>query len=135
MLRPMPFDPQEPQYFSAPRTGRASGSALAPQPQPQRSPTRELKGHVAMVTGGATGVGRAIAMEFARHGVHVALNYVEMPGRDIGAQALMTETALKAFGVRVYCESCDVRHRDQVEHFVNAAQAELGGLHFLVNNA
>jgi 3-oxoacyl-[acyl-carrier protein] reductase len=88
-----------------------------------------------MVTGGATGLGRGIALEFARRGVHVAFNFLEMPGRDIGAQALMTETALRAFGVRVYCEPCDVRSREQVGHFVDAARSELGGLHFVVNNA
>jgi 3-oxoacyl-[acyl-carrier protein] reductase len=94
-----------------------------------------MKGHVAIVTGGATGLGRAIAMEFARKGVHVAFNYLDLPNRDIGAQALLTETALRAHGVQVYCEPCDVRHRDQVDHFVTAAKAELGGLHYLVNNA
>jgi len=94
-----------------------------------------MKGQVAVVTGGATGLGRAIALEFASSGVHVAFNYREMPGRDIGAQALMTETALRAFGVQVYCEPCDVRSREQVHHFVDAAKAELGGVHFLVNNA
>jgi len=135
----MPFEPPEQHYFGsaapAPRSGRASGSALAPQPHPERTTPRELRGHVAVVTGGVTGLGRAIALEFARHGVHVAINFLELPGRDIGAQALLTETALKAFGVKVYCESCDVRRHDQVEQFIHAAQAELGGIHYLVNNA
>src|SRR5688572_26898657 len=94
-----------------------------------------MKGQVAVVTGGATGLGRAIALEFARSGVHVAFNYREMPGRDIGAQALLTETALRAFGVQVFCEPCDVRSREQVTRFVEAAKAELGGVHCLVNNA
>ena len=94
-----------------------------------------MKGHVAIVTGGATGLGRAITLEFARRGVHIAFNYREMPGRDIGAQALMTETALRAFGIQVFCEPCDVRSRDGVNHFVATAKAELGGVHFLVNNA
>jgi len=94
-----------------------------------------MKDHVAIVTGGATGLGRAIALDFARRGVHVAFNYLEMPGRDIGTQALMTETALRAFGVQVHCEPCDVRSRDEVHHFVETAKAELGGVHFLVNNA
>lgn len=94
-----------------------------------------MKGQVAIVTGGATGLGRAITLEFARRQINVAFNYREMPGRDISAQALMTETALRTFGVQVYCEPCDVRSRDQVNHFVEATKAELGGVHFLVNNA
>jgi 3-oxoacyl-[acyl-carrier protein] reductase len=47
----------------------------------------------------------------------------------------MTETALRGFGVQVYCASCDVRSRDQVFGFVETARAELGGVHYLVNNA
>ncbi|MDH4350437.1 MAG: NAD(P)-dependent dehydrogenase, partial [Gemmatimonadota bacterium] len=65
--------------------------------------------NTAIVTGGATGIGRAVALEFARRGVNIAFNYIDLPGRDIPEQALLTETALRAFGVSVYSERCDVR--------------------------
>ncbi len=94
-----------------------------------------MKGNTVIVTGGATGIGRASALEFARQGVNVAFNYIELPGRDIAEQALLAETALRAFGVDVYSERCDVRDRDGVERFVERAQSELGGVHYLVNNA
>jgi len=94
-----------------------------------------LKGRVAMVTGGATGLGRAVALEFAQAGCGVAFNYVEMPGREVGPQALMTETAIKAYGVPVYSALCDVREMDLVEHFVSQVKTHLGGIHYLVNNA
>ncbi len=94
-----------------------------------------MRGHTALVTGGATGLGRAIGLEFARRGVNVAFNYVEMPDRDVSAQALLTETALRACGVHVYSAYCDVRDRRAVERFVAEAHGELGGLHYLVNNA
>jgi 3-oxoacyl-[acyl-carrier protein] reductase len=103
--------------------------------QSQRLERREMRGHTALITGGATGLGRAIGLEFARRGVNVAFNYVEMPDRDISAQALLTETALRGFGVEVYGAYCDVRDRRAVERFVAEAHAELGGLHYLVNNA
>jgi 3-oxoacyl-[acyl-carrier protein] reductase len=96
---------------------------------------KEMRGNTAVVTGGATGIGRAIALEFAHRGVNVAFNYVELPGRDIGAQALLTETALRQFGVEVYAAVCDVREQEKVERFVEAAKAELGGVHYLINNA
>jgi 3-oxoacyl-[acyl-carrier protein] reductase len=88
-----------------------------------------------IVTGGATGLGSAIALEFAQRGVNVAFNYIELPDRDIAAQALLTETTLRACGVAVYSEHCDVRNRDGVTAFVRRARVELGGVHYLVNNA
>ena len=74
-------------------------------------------------------------MEFAQRGVHVAFNYVDLPERDILEQALLTETALRAHGVRVLSDRCDVRNRDDIERFVTAVNDQLGGVHFLVNNA
>ncbi len=88
-----------------------------------------------MVTGGATGLGRAVALEFAQNGCGVAFNYVEMPGREVGPQALLTETAIKACGVPCYSALCDVREMDLVEHFVSEVRSKLGGVHYLVNNA
>lgn len=94
-----------------------------------------MRGHTAIVTGGATGLGRAVALDFARRGVNIAFNYIELPGRDVAAQALLTETALRGLGVEVYSERCDVRDRDGVVRFVDRTLAQLGGLHYLVNNA
>src|SRR5439155_316506 len=65
----------------------------------------------------------------------VAINYVDLPDRDVAAQALLTETAIRALGVPVYCARCDVRNRDDVEKFVTTVRERLGGVHFLVNNA
>ena len=94
-----------------------------------------MRGQTAIVTGAATGMGRAMAIEFARRGVNVAFNYIELPNRDVSAQALLTETTLHGFGVEVYSTYCDVRDRDGVEQFIASVHAELGGPHYLVNNA
>jgi 3-oxoacyl-[acyl-carrier protein] reductase len=110
-----------------------SGAALEePQPQPARTGWR---GKVALVTGGATGLGRHIALEFGKLGCHVALCYVNMPGRDVGEQAVLTEAALTAMGVSVVALRCDVRDRAAVDQFVTEVKQRLGGIHFLVNNA
>src|SRR5437867_3407049 len=110
-----------------------AGAALEePQPQPI---SKGWRGKVAIVTGGATGLGRHICIEFGRMGCHVAFCFVNMPGRDVSEQALLTETALTAMGIRVYARRCDVRDRGAVEQFVNDAKQTLGGVHFLINNA
>jgi len=87
------------------------------------------------VTGGATGLGRAIALEFAKQGAAVGFNYIHLSGRDVAAQALLTETTLRAAGAKVFCDACDVRDREQVGRFVAEVQDRLGGIHYLVNNA
>ena len=119
----------------APRAANAVGApATETRPDPQRL-AETVQGRVAIVTGGATGLGRATALEFAQRGTAVAINYVDLPDRDVAAQALLTETAIRALGVPVYCARCDVRSRDDVEKFVTTVRERLGGIHFLVNNA
>ncbi|MEO8200345.1 MAG: SDR family NAD(P)-dependent oxidoreductase [Gemmatimonadota bacterium] len=115
------------------RERRSSGVTMElPQPQPVIA---GFRGKVAIVTGGATGLGRAIAMEFGRLGCHVGFCFLDLPGRDVTEQAVLTETALSAMGVSVHTARCDVRDRHAVERFVSETRARLGGLHYLVNNA
>jgi 3-oxoacyl-[acyl-carrier protein] reductase len=104
-------------------------------PQTQPLGKSDLQGRCAIVTGAATGIGRATALELARRGCAVAFNYVELPGRDVAVQAAMTEAVLKSLNVAVYCDRCDVRHLAEVEKFVKAAKEAMGGIHILVNNA
>jgi 3-oxoacyl-[acyl-carrier protein] reductase len=105
------------------------------QPQPVGGGKQDLHGRGAVVTGAATGIGRATALELARRGCGVAFNYVELPGRDVSVQAAMTEAVLRSLNVPVFCDRCDVRDMKEVERFVAAAKTTLGGVHILVNNA
>jgi 3-oxoacyl-[acyl-carrier protein] reductase len=105
------------------------------QPQPLGGGKQDLHGKGAIVTGAATGIGRATALELARRGCGVAFNYVELPGRDVAVQAAMTEAVLRSLNVPVFCDRCDVRDMKEVERFVAAAKTALGGVHILVNNA
>ena len=95
-----------------------------------------LRGRIAIVTGGATGIGKAIALEFARHGAHVAFNYFSYDGGgDIRVEADATAREITHLEVRVHHDECDVRDPRAVERFVAEAQEALGGVHILVNNA
>ncbi len=102
-------------------------------------PYSDLRGRVAIVTGGSTGIGRAIALELAEHGTHIAFNYVCGDGdeAELDAEAEATRTAkeLRELEVKVFCRACDVRERDDVERFVEETVEELGGVNILVNNA
>ncbi len=93
------------------------------------------RGKVALVTGGATGLGRSIALEFGRLGCRVAFCFVDLPGRDVRETALLTETTLSAMGVGVYANTCDVRDRAAVERFVQETKDRFGTIHYLINNA
>ncbi len=128
----MSFSGYDPPSWQQPT--RPSG-ALLEQPAPQMEATAGFRGKVAMVTGGATGLGRSVAIEFGKLGCTVAFCFVDLPGRDVRETALLTETALSSMGVGVYADCCDVRDRAQVEKFVDAVRQKFHTIHYLVNNA
>jgi len=90
----------------------------------------ELKDKVAIVTGATRGIGRAIAVGFAKAGAHVAFTYASS---ENAAQTLHTE--LDELGVKSYSEKFDVADFDACQSFVNTVVKEFGGFDILVNNA
>lgn len=104
------------------------------EPQPEAL-YDELFGTGAIVTGGATGIGRAIALELARHGVHIAFNYHDGGDGHIRHEAERTANELRQMQVTVVCRACDVRDPEAVNAFVAEADQALAGLHILINNA
>ncbi|HEY0672251.1 MAG TPA: 3-oxoacyl-ACP reductase family protein [Longimicrobiales bacterium] len=95
----------------------------------------DLRGACAIVTGGATGIGRAIVLELARNGADIAFNYLDDGDGRIEEEAERTCSELRQLEVKVLCRSCDVRDRTLVESFVEEARETLGDVHVLVNNA
>ena len=83
---------------------------------------------VVLVTGAATGIGRAAALAFAQHGDAVVIG-------DIDARAGETVTAIEQAGGRALFVQTDVTVDAQVEHLVAAAVETFGGLHAAFNNA
>ncbi len=90
----------------------------------------KLDGKVALVTGGDSGIGRAVAVLFAREGADVAIAYLA-ESRDAEA----TKKAIEAEGRRCILLPGDVSDRDYCRKAVARTVKELGGLDVLVNNA
>lgn len=86
-------------------------------------------GRVAAVTGGGTGLGRAIAVEFGRLGATVAVLSRSVEHRQAGVDAV------EAVGGRAVAAACDVRDPDQVTSAFDAVEEAAGPVDVLVNNA
>ena len=109
------------------------GTALAERPE-REAVGMGMTGMVALVTGGSSGIGRATAFAFAEQGVHVAFNFLD-DGARTRREAQNLAGQLRQIGVLAWCDACNVRDPVQVKHFVERAQAEMGDIHFLINNA
>jgi 3-oxoacyl-[acyl-carrier protein] reductase len=93
-----------------------------------------LRGKAAIVTGGSSGIGRAVAVALARSGVHVAFNYLDR-GEESRREADRTANEVERCGVRVMHRAMDATVPERVNHFVDEVLEQFGGVHILVNNA
>ena len=89
-----------------------------------------LRGKIALVTGAQQGIGRGIALAFAREGADVAVNYLD---DRVEAEKVMRE--VRATGQRAVLVQADVARPTDAQTMVAQALSELGGLDVLVNNA
>src|SRR5207247_1621450 len=88
-----------------------------------------LEGKTAVVTGGGTGIGRSIAIEFARAGADVALCSRKLEHLEPVAKEITN------LGRRTFAVGVDVRQEEQVKGIVERAVSEWGRLDIMVNNA
>jgi NAD(P)-dependent dehydrogenase (short-subunit alcohol dehydrogenase family) len=95
-----------------------------------RNEDRPLRHQVALVTGAARRIGRSIALELARAGAHVVVNY-----QFSRAEALTTAHEIGSLGVKSVAIRADVSKPKQVLSMFGAVQKKFGRLDILVNNA
>ena len=125
-----PKSPMPPQHQEKPGVE----AKLKPRPKyeaPLYAGAGKLKEKVALITGGDSGIGRAVAVLFAREGADVAFTFLKEEKRD----AEETKRAIEAEGQRAYALSGDVRDPKVCRKLVDQTVREFGKLDILVNNA
>lgn len=106
---------------------------MRPQPESIRESYRgsgRLQGRNAIVTGGDSGIGRAVALHFAREGANVAVAYLD---EDIDARE--TERLVRDEGAQCLLFAGDLGDPQQCRKLVDAALERFGSIDILVNNA
>jgi NAD(P)-dependent dehydrogenase (short-subunit alcohol dehydrogenase family) len=109
-------------------------SEVTPRPKyeaPEYRPAAKLEGKVALITGGDSGIGRAVALIYAREGADVAIVYLPEEQSD----AEETKQAVNAEGRRALLLPGDVTDREFCDDAVEQTVKQLGKIDILVNNA
>jgi NAD(P)-dependent dehydrogenase (short-subunit alcohol dehydrogenase family) len=131
----MPKSGQKKRVNPPQRQPRQPGIEAEMRPRPKATDEKhrgsgKLDGKVALITGGDSGIGRAVAVAFAREGADVAVVYL-----DEHQDARETERLVKAEGGRCVLVAGDVGQERFCREAVARTVDELGGLDVLVNNA
>lgn len=124
-----PTPPLPPQHQTKP----GSEKDLRPAPQYEASSyqgSAKFAGKVAVITGGDSGIGRAVAVLFAREGAQVAIIYLCEE-----ADAQQTKSAVEAEGQKCVCIPGDVKDREFCRQAIEQVVDQLGQVNILVNNA
>jgi len=111
------------------------GSTAKMEPRPDHGEksyagSGKLKGKKAVITGGDSGIGRAVAIAYAREGADVLIAYLNEDDDAQEVKALIEKEGRKAVLV-----AGDLRHPEHCRSVIKRAVAELGGIDILVNNA
>ncbi len=122
--------------FSKQDTGDLPGQEHSMDPEPQFTASQyksadKLSGKVALITGGDSGIGRSVAVLFAREGAKITLTYLPEEEQDAKATVKYVEEA----GGEALMVCCDVTKPDNCENVVSKTLEQFGQLDILVNNA
>lgn len=124
----------QPPFADQPQTPPGLASEMVPVPDHGESSylgSARLTGKRALITGGDSGIGRAVAIAFAREGADVAINY--LPEEEPDAREVIALIA--AEGRKAVALPGDIRSEAFCQALVEQAASELGGLDIVVNNA
>lgn len=91
---------------------------------------KELEKRVALVTGGAKGIGKAICIEFAKAGADIVFTYCQSKEK-----AAKTAAELRELGVKVVIEKVDIKNEEDIIALKDLVKEEFGRINILVNNA
>lgn len=111
------------------------GMTASMQPRPDHGEesykgSGRLQGKRALITGGDSGIGRAVAIAYAREGADLVISYL-----NEGDDAAETQRLVEEAGRRAILVPGDIQHAEHCRELVETAQRELGGIDILVNNA
>jgi NAD(P)-dependent dehydrogenase (short-subunit alcohol dehydrogenase family) len=93
--------------------------------------SRRLAGRKALITGGDSGIGRAVAIAFAREGADVAISY--LPSEEVDGKETLRQ--IKDAGTKSFALAGDITDEKFCKNLVAQAAESLGGIDILVNNA
>lgn len=101
------------------------------------STEKKLEGKRVLITGAATGIGKGAALEFAKHGAHVIVNYYPSEDQEEKAEDLAKEICeeVRGLGCHSLLISADVATESGVAAMFEQISNEWGGLDILINNA
>ncbi len=130
--QPLPIhlgDPIPAQHQSA-----QPGDAWRMQPEPVVDNTQykgadKLAGCTAIITGGDSGIGLAVAIAFAKEGADIAIAHLHD-----NADGEKAQRAVESLGRRFFQMACDLRREDQAQRFVADVMAQFGRIDIVVNN-
>lgn len=86
---------------------------------------------VVLITGGAQGIGKAIALELGKQGYDIVINYLSSKKEA----EILKDKIIKDYGVRCIAIHCDVSKEYEVDKMISTIEAKLGGVDILINNA
>jgi NAD(P)-dependent dehydrogenase (short-subunit alcohol dehydrogenase family) len=126
MKKPTEFKPQQ-------QNLPGQQDKMIPEPEVIREGYKgsgKLEGKIALITGGDSGIGRSVAVHFAREGADVAINFISEVG-----DAKETQKMVEAEGRKCILIKGDIRSEAFCKKVVSTTVEKLGGINILVNNA